>query len=519
MSAEVLRDMIRLTNIRELPPLQAFFEEDILVPDIKPDVARIGGCKVDPRLTEKENYGGSLRLGGDLYLDVIYTPAASGDTPAEVANARIPFRHEGQIEEITGELEIVPRVEHLEVTMINERKLRMKTVISFSVREYQDIERNLFRGFRNDNVEMLERDIDFTDVAEHKKDYIEVKDEVHLKDGMPEIACVLKSDFRVAETYRQVSAEKAIISGVLFYDILYLSDESEPEPMALSGKTEFTHFIKPEQGAETIGSDVLMRVDDVRVVPKRDESDNMTIFDIIAGVSVRLDTFTDRKLHIVEDAYHSKDILDLEKEEIKIMRFGGSGSADISVREKMEMKPSETIERIVFASGEAIPAGGEIGNGKFSVEGVVLSELMYISEEGMGLRSMTVELPFKGVVDVPGLKPGMDINVDFVVKDVSGEKVNDRQAEVTADIMVVVKGFESKNFEYIKNAGTYDNIQDRNDNTTRLIMYMTKNNDRLWDVGKRYRIPLAEIKSINGMEESLPPEFVMSGGEKLLIWA
>ncbi|MBE6020629.1 MAG: DUF3794 domain-containing protein [Clostridiales bacterium] len=518
MSAEVLRDMIRLTNIRELPPLQAFFEEDILVPDIKPDVARIGGCKVEPRLTEKENYGGSLKLGGDLYLDVIYTPAASGDKPAEVANARIPFRHEGQIEEITGELEIVPRVEHLEVTMINERKLRMKTVISFSVREYQDIERNVFRGFRNDKVEMLEKNIVFTDIADHKKDYIEVKDEARLKDGMPEIDCVLKSDFRVAETYRQITADKAIISGVLFYDIMYLSEESEPEPMTLSGKTEFTHFIKPDQSSEIIGSEVFMKVDDVRVVPKRDESDNMTIFDIIAGVSVRLDTFTDRTLQIVEDAYHGKDILDLEKEEINLMRFGGSGSADISAREKIEFGHSENIEKIVFAFGEAVPAGGEIGNGKFSVEGVILADVLYTPEEGIGLKSMTVELPFRGVADVPGLKPGMNVNVDFVVKNVSGEKINDRQAEVTADIMVAVKGFENITLEYIKNAGTYDNVQDRDDNTTRLIMYMTKNNDRLWDVGKRYRIPLAEIKDFNGMDESLPPEFVVSGGEKLLIW-
>ena len=519
MSADVLRDMVRLTNIKELPPLQAFFEEDILVPDVKPDVGRIGGCRVIPRLTEKENYGGTLKLGGDMYLEVIYTPTSSGEVPIEIANARIPFRHEGPAEDVMGEIEVIPRVEHLEVSMINERKLRMKTVMSFSVREYQDVERNLFKGFRNGDIEMLEKSIAFTDVAEHRKDYIEVKDEVGLKEGMPEISSVLKTDFRAAETYRQISAEKAIISGVLMYDILYLSEESEPEPMSMSGKTEFTHFIKLEEGTDIIGSDVMLRIDDVRVVPKRDEEDNMTIFDITAGVSVRLDTYTDKTFNAVEDAYHSKHILDLEKDEINLMKFGGSGSADISAREKIEFHTSETVERIVMATGEAIPAGGEVGNGKFSVEGIVLCELLYLSGEGGGLRSLPAELPFKGVVDVPGLKPGMDVNVDLVVKSAAGEKLNDRQGEVTADVMVIVKCFENKNMEYIKNAGIYEDIKDRDKNTTKLIMYMTKNSDRIWDVGKRYRTPLAEIKITNGMDESLPAEFMMNSGEKLIIWS
>lgn len=519
MSTEVLRDMIRFRNIIDRPPLQAFFEEDILVPDIKPDAARISASKVVPRLTEKENYGGNLKLGGDLYLEVVYTPSSSADGGAEVASARIPFRHEGPVEDASGEIEVLPRVEHLEVTIINERKFRMKTVISFGVREYADVERNVFRGFRNEEIEMLENTVSFTDVAEHKKDYIEVRDEMSVKEGMPEIGSILKHDFRVAETYRQITTEKAIISGTLYYDIMYMSDESEPEPTAVSGRTDFTQFIKLDGQEEITGSDILMKVDDVRVVPKRDEEDNMTIFDITAGISTRMDTYTGKTLNLVRDAYHSRDIMDAEKDEVDIMRFGGSGSGDITIREKIDIKSPDNIEKIVFASGDAFAIGGEAENGKFYVEGVLIPELMYTCRDDAGLRSMSSEIPFKGIVAVPGLKPGMEINAEFVVKNISAEKVNDRQAEVYAEAVVLVKYFEREKLDYIKNAGLLEDVKDRDDNTTRLIMYVTKNNDTLWDIGKRYRTPLADIKKINGMEETLPPDIVMESGDKLLIWA
>lgn len=519
MSGEVLRDMIRFTNINERPPLQAFFEEDVLVPDIKPDVARIGASRVIPRLAEKESYGGSIRLGGDLYLEVVYTPSASGESPAEVVSVRIPFRHEGEAENVLGETEVIPRVDHLEVSIINERKLRMKTVVSFQVREYEDVERNLFRGFREETVEVLPGEVNYTNVAEHKKDYIEVKDEAGIREGMPEIGCVLKTDFRAAETYRQISADKAIISGTLYYDILYLSEESDPEPVPLSGKTDFTQFIKLEGTEPISGSDVFMRVDDVRVVPKRDEEDNMTIFEISVGISTRLDVYSEKQAELVQDAYHHSNIMDLEKDEVEIMRFGGSGSADLTVREKVDLHSGAEMEKVVFTVAEAFAAGGEIEDGKFIAEGILAPELLYCCAEEKGLRSTTAEIPFRTVVEVPGLKKDMEVSVEFVVRRASAEKINDRQAEITAEIGALVKCCERDRIEYIKNAGMYEEVQNREDNTTRLILYITRNNDRLWDIGKRYRTPLSDIKRINGIDDELSANFVMGNGEKLLIWA
>ncbi|MDO4481883.1 MAG: DUF3794 domain-containing protein [Bacillota bacterium] len=519
MSTEVLRDMIRFRNIVDRPPLQAFFEEDILVPDIKPDAARICSSKIVPRLTEKECYGGNLKLGGDLYLEVIYIPSSSGEGGAETAFARIPFRHEGTFEDSGGELEVTPRVEHLEVSIINERKFRMKTVISFAVREYEDVERNVFRGFREGDVEMMESSVSLTDAAGHKKDYIEVKDEIKIKEGMPEIGSILRNDFRTVETYRQITPEKAIISGTIYYDILYMSDESSPEPVWMSGTTDYTQFIKLDGQEEVNGSDIRMKVDDVRAVPKRDEEDNMTLIEFTTGISTRIDTYKEKRINLVRDAYHSRDIMDAERDEINIRRFGGSGSADASIREKIDLKSPEGIEKIAFISGDAIAIGGEAENGRFIVEGILIPEILYSCRDDGSLRSTVSEIPFKAAVQVPGLKAGMEINVEITVKNISGEKISEHQAEVYAEAAVLVKCFEKESISYIKNGALIEEAKDRDDNTTRLIMYVTKGGDTLWDIGKRYRTPLSEIKKINGMDENLPPDTEMEIGEKLLIWA
>ena len=113
----------------------------------------------------------------------------------------------------------------------------------------------------------------------------------------------------------------------------------------------------------------------------------------------------------------------------------------------------------------------------------------------------------------------MEINVEIAVKNISAEKISEGQAEIYAEAAVLVKCFEKDSISYIKNGALIEDVKDRDDNTTRLIMYVTKNSDTLWDIGKRYRTPLSEIKKVNGMDENLSPDTVMERGDKLLIWA
>ena len=261
-----------------------------------------------------------------------------------------------------------------------------------------------------------------------------------------------------------------------------------------------------------------MRVDDVRVTPRKDEQDDMTIFDVVAGVSIRLDTYKDRSLDVVEDAYDSQSIVDMEKDKLNIMKFVGSGKGDISLSEKTDFQAGN-LEETLFVSGEVIAAGGQIENGRFLVEGILVSEILYISSDESGIRSFSAEIPFRGMVEVSELQPGMAVNADFVVRSVSAEKINNRQAEISADIAVTVKGWENNSVEYVKSADFYEGAANADDNIARLIMYIARGNDRLWDIGKRFRTSIDEVKRINGMEESLTADFVPGSGEKLLIWS
>lgn len=570
MAADMIREMLRMTNINEKPQLQVFIEEDFLVPDIKPDLVRIVSVDGMARLGEKENFGGSLRVGGELTLNILYVPSArEEELPLEVMEVKTAFRHDEPFADTGAELEITPSIEHLDYSVINERKLRIKAILALNIREYQMAEKNLFTGFRNEPLEVLKETVEYTDLAQRKKDRIAVKEDARIRDGMPEIGRILKSDVSVGETYRQISADKAIISGAVYYHILYLSDAMQPEPVFFQGRIDFTQFFRLEgiEEKEITASDVQMLVEDVRILPKTDEDENTTIFDITADISTNLDVYCEKTAEITKDAYHSRKAVDIESEQIEYGIRKGSGNAEAAVKEMVGLPVgAEPVAEVLYMAGNVFPAGAEIEQDRAVIEGVLEVEIIYRSgkESGFGgraaasiddgyyedspsssfsengsevlderfepsagtaaggafgdgtesIRSFTEEIPFRTMVEIPGLEEGMEIRADFFVKRTTFEKVSDRQIEVFAEIAASVSAWQRESKNVIKSAAVFEDVPVGDENETRVVLYVARNGDSVWEIGKRYKTPAADIRMVNGLGEEEEP----AAGRKMLIW-
>jgi hypothetical protein len=118
----------------------------------------------------------------------------------------------------------------------------------------------VFEGVRDEELQMLKERITLTDVAVRKTETMDIKDDLMLKENMPEILKILKCDVSVVENHKQITREKAVINASVYCNVLYLGAEespgTEPEgvsmvsvaeaatPVFYQGKTEFTQFIR-----------------------------------------------------------------------------------------------------------------------------------------------------------------------------------------------------------------------------------------------------------------------------------
>ena len=129
---EAVYTAVQLTNISQKPKTMITIEEDILVPDTKPDLARILLIDGTPRPSNRrlgpvEKGEDSLSLSGEIELQTLYLPEKQEGAETVISvQTRVPFQEQCHIAltpESTLQLEI-----HVEKssTVINERKYRVK---------------------------------------------------------------------------------------------------------------------------------------------------------------------------------------------------------------------------------------------------------------------------------------------------------------------------------------------------------------------------------------------------------
>ena len=108
----------------------------------------------------------------------------------------------------------------------------------------------------------------------------------------------------------------------------------------------------------------------------------------------------------------------------------------------------------------------------------------------------------------------MTANHDIVLKELWFDKINNKQIEVNAGILVNTAVSSQQKHQLVKNISFLESPQD-NTPLPGIVLYIARSGDTVWKVAKKYRTTIDDIKKINEIElgKEIKP------GTKLLIVA
>ena len=408
---------LHYTDFQKLSPVIVYVEEDVLVPDVKPDLERILCLDGKCRLGEKNVHTGpsgtqSLRVAGDLTVQTLYVATEDGCPCVMSIETRIPFREDCPIDGCPNSyLTLTCQLESLEHEKINERKFRVKATIKVCPREYKTKDLRLFRGIEDPQVECLEDRVSMTDVAFRRTETMEFSDDFKLKDGMPDIEKILGYQVTVAENHKQISREKAVINASVICNAIY---QGVDKPEFYQGKTEFTQFIKMDDdnafSHPMIGSRVQFQINHLSLTPKKDPDGDQRAFGLDMDVDTTIEYYRELDEPVVRDLYHHKKeaIFDTEQEEL--MHYCGNGASEATVREILNIPDRYgTGCRVVYLTGYPVVKKETTEQGRCIIEGILPIQLVCISgEEEKTPFSIEQNLEFRAPMEIPDCKPGMN---------------------------------------------------------------------------------------------------------------
>ncbi len=511
---------VQVTNITEKPKTVITIEEDILVPDTKPDLreillidgrARLSSREID-RINKTDDYIG---LSGEVELQTLYMPEnrqAAG--PVIAVQTRVPFKERWHTDIAPGATLILDcRTEKIEYMVINERKYRVKISLAIMARECVDRKVDFFEGINGEEIQMLKERVEISSIALRKKDTLTISENLEIKeDGNFE--SILKQDINVVENYKQFTAEKVVINGFIFVNLLYTVTGENPFDCIRQAqeRVEFTQFIPVKQQGSGGGS-LCFDGSGLRVKLVQDEEAG-EVFRLEGEIITYVELYAGTEREIIVDGYHrEKDfICDFNEERSRTPVASAAGEA--SVREIISPDAAYgEIEKILYTTGEIMESESRGEQGKVITEGSLQAKMICMSlrdEEEPQLFSIRQEVPFRVVTAVPQMTGSEIISNRIHVRDIWAEKINGKQLEFNASVMAGSEIMREVPFKVLANPAFEESTA--KETMAPMVVYVAGKDDSLWSIAKRFKTSVESVAKLNQLEEGQIAE-----GRKLLI--
>lgn len=507
---------IIITDIKEHTPAKLYIEEDVLVPDVMPDMDSILLMEGDVLLHEKEYNGRmgkeeNIKLSGEISLRTLYIPASSeGKTRLCNISSKIPLRTDWAINgNVSSKLYITAQIIDITHEIINERKFRAKITIELNLRGFSKKNVKFFEGIADESLEKLREPMVATDLAERKCHKSDINEEFLLKEDMPEPENVLAYDLNISMNHKQLTQEKAIINATIYIGILYSTSVG---PRFFQDSLDLTRFIPIEVDSGRGNSQVYFDLSKLKISMISDIEDEEVKngFRLEGELETCLEIYETIVADVVTDFYHQDKEIVYTQNCKSVTAVMGNGIGETSVREIVNTDAElGEIMQVLYVKGRICENTTSVEQEKAITKGKV-NFIILCEKEGdeAGYFVLEQEIPFRIVTDIAGLSPYMTVKTNITLKNMWFDRINSKQVEINAGIELRAVAYQESSFCIFEDLGMIP----VSDKTSNIVLYIVKSSDSLWNIAKCFRTSMDSLIQINDMENNM-----VYSGQKLLI--
>ena len=484
----------------------AWIEQDLLVPDTKPDVMKIIRVDNNVYINSKEVMDSSIRVAGQISYYIIYI---SSDGEIRGINMSYPFVKVIEDKEIKKDMKVrvIPTVKNIIYSLPNERKISVKTEVIFRYKlsEIGEVE-ILNRIEECKSLECKMSKESFFNVIEHKTDTFETREEIMIPEGLPGANEILRVSNKIVNTEYKVSYNKILVKGEIRTDIVYTSNIDGSQIYNYQTNIPFTGMLEFSNISDNSKFDLQYTLKSFDVSLET-SNDTGRMISISADVEVDAILYEEKEIEYIEDFYSKDEDLKYDMNTINIIKNKEDITKMIMLKDNIGVVPD--MAKLLDYTVDISSLATKISGGNIYVNGNIKVNIMYEISESRKIESKTYDLLVDETIE---LSKDVDEKYINVTIDVVKGMVRINGNNIEADIELMVK-VDVDNVETIKEI---NNIKEEKVDTSMfdsMNIYIVKKGDNLWNIAKKYKTSVAKITNINEILD----ENVLDIGQKILV--
>ena len=497
---------------------QLLIEGDIIVPDVKPDMAVVLKADADVCIDRTDIAADRVSFSGKLTVKVLYlAKGQAGSVHSMSAAHGIDdfINVEGANKDAW--LAFDASVANLDLKMLNDRKLSYKIVVDISARVEGRTELELVKTIEDIPDGQLRKNVlSMNRIIDCREDRFIIKDELSLPPGKPGISEILQTAVHIANKDIKLSAGRATVSGDLCVYVLYRSDGEDSVVEFSEHEIPFSGAIDLPLAREEYFCDLSLTPGDeyVRARPNADGEDRT--LEVEASVLANITVSCQSDTEVLDDAFIVSKNVCLKREPVSYPRLICKNKNQCPVKEIIELGPEcPDMLQIFRVTGKVHTDEIKLIEDKVIAEGVIMTDVLYIAKnDNAPLYNHKAVLPYKQVIETRGAAPGMDVIIEKNIDHAGFNMLSDREVELRFLISFNTKIISRVKAEPVSGVEISDIDKAVIDGMPSIIVYVVQNGDSLWGIAKKYNVCLDDLAEINEIDDGSAP---LAPGRKLLI--
>lgn len=517
MSLELVKEAVRLNQPIGEDLTQTIVENDIIVPDIKPDIARILLMDGDAYIDSVEAASDKLLIGGTVRYKILYI-SDDPEQPLKSINTTTGFQYPMDIPNTRQGMQcrVKCNIEHMEYEILNSRKVNVKAIVSLSGRVTSQLEQYIAQDFEGvEGVQVLRSTVGVNSYIGDSDTGCPIRETLEIPSGKPTILEVLRSDVKITGKDFKLNDNKIIAKGDLNVSTLYIGDDEVRSIQFMEHEIPFSHFIDLPGIDETSYCNVEFDIGEMSFEAVEDADGELRQLKGEVLLNVYAECFGKKEIDLVEDAYSPYSRISLEKEQMKMEELVAENKSQATLKETVEIdENSPDISEIFNVLGKLSLSESDITDDRVVLEGVVGCNILYLADnDEQPVFCINREIPFKQTLDLKGVRAGMGLDVEMNIEHCSYSIVSAKEAEVRFVIGLLTRVSNQVTVPVVARAFEQPLEDMKIAEQPSITIYFTQQGDTLWKIAKKYYTTTDEIKRDNDCGSA----DVLSPGEQILI--
>ena len=512
---ELVKKKIHMDRISSRAGTQVVLEEDVNISDNKPDAGHLLNNKGEIILEEIRAGENVVNLRGRLVVSVLYLTDMEGTCSS--MEAVLPFEERINMDGVSNgdNIRVDSTLEDLTVGLINSRKISVQAVVSFDLELEENIEQDVAVDIYHDEpVEYRKQTHSVVQLVLQKKDIFRLKEEMELSGNLPNVFQTIWHHIVFDHVEFKALEEKISVQGEMKAFFLYEGEGDNDRTLWYENTVPFSGIIECHGCRDNMIPDICYSIGQCNVEVRQDFDGEERVFCVEPVLDLDIRLYEEENVEVLSDIYGVDKEIGAMTTEMQLKSLLLNGNSKCKMAEHAKIQNAEMpMYQLIHSEGDVqIDEQSVVENG-IAITGTLTVTTLYLCSNGSkSFYSTTNVIPFQHVVEAENVTPTSIFKLQCSIEQLTVTMLDSDELDVKAALQFKVIVFAVQKCSLITDIKVEELDLNKLSELPGMVICIAAPGDTLWDIGKRYYVPIAQLKEVN---ELVTEEF--NAGDKILV--